>query len=412
MTEKKNQNLQNARKAKDDCFYTQIGDIENELKHYKTHFENKIIFCNCDDPEYSNFWKYFYLNFNHLKLKKLISTHFKTDSPTYKMEYTGIGEPVVTPLSQNGDFRSPECIELLKESDIICTNPPFSLFREYIAQLMKYHKKFLIIGNQNAATYKEVFPLIQTNEIWMGCNYGDMAFKVPSDSEPRETRFWIDDSGQKWRSMGNICWFTNLDVPKRHENMILFKHYCPNDYDSFINCSGINVDKISEIPSDYDGVMGVPLTFISNYNPNQFEILGISSNFKKVSSEVKAGAAYIIRNDKIKRLYTRIIIKKKTCTSPQIIWFPDILLEKYNVLCYTVDFLNSFASEEQKKKALLSFLQQDIEENIIAWNPNNRKYIQFVSNTPQYQDIFLEYGWQTAQDFDGYIKIRTFEKET
>ena len=182
----------------------------------------------------------------------------------------------VHPLKGDGDFRSKECIELLKEADIVVTNPPFSLFREYVAQLMEYEKKFLIIGNQNNVTYKEIFPLLMQNKIWLGYKSGDMAFKVPADSEPRVTRYWEDEQGQKWRSLGNICWFTNLDHKKRHEDLILYKTYSPEEYPKYDNFDAINVNKTEDIPMDYNGAMGVPITFLDKYNPEQFEILGLT----------------------------------------------------------------------------------------------------------------------------------------
>ena len=239
-----NGSLSRAKQNKQDEFYTQIKDIEQELKHYKQHFKDKVVFCNCDDPEWSNFWKYFELNFDYLGLKKLISTHYEDDKPSYKLEIigdvTGDGKVdykdiIKTPLKQNGDFRSPEAIEILQEVDIVVTNPPFSLFREYIAQLMEYNKKFIIIGNQNAYTYKEIFTLIQQNKIWSGNKSGDMEFRVPDYYEPRATRYRQDETGQKWRSMGNICWFTNLDISKRHENLILYKLYNPEEYPIYDN---------------------------------------------------------------------------------------------------------------------------------------------------------------------------------
>lgn len=277
-----NVTLKKAKQNKQDEFYTQIKDIEQELKHYKKHFLRKIVFCNCDDPEWSNFWKYFELNFDYLGLKKLISTHYEENKPSYKLEIigdvTGDGKVdykdiIKTPLKQNGDFRSPEAIEILKEADIVVTNPPFSLFREYITQLMKYNKKFIIIGNQNAYTYKEIFTLIQQNKIWSGNKSGDMEFKVPDYYEPRATRYRQDETGQKWRSMGNICWFTNLDISKRHENLILYKQYNESEYPSYENYDAINIDKVTDIPLDYDGVMGVPITYLDKYNPKQFEII-------------------------------------------------------------------------------------------------------------------------------------------
>lgn len=281
----KNSNLTKAKKAKNDEFYTQITDIEKELVHYHDQLRDKVVFCNCDDPEWSNFWRYFDLNFDHIGLRGLIATHYDPEKPTYKLEIRRdpvTGEklpPVRTDLKQNGDFRSPECVELLKECDVVVTNPPFSLFREYVAQLMQYEKKFIVIGTQNAITYKEIFPLIKDNRLWLGYKAGDMAFTVPSDSEPRETRFWIDEAGQKWRSMGNVCWFTNIDHSKRHEPLTLFRRYSddPSKYPRYDNYDAINVNKVADIPEDYDGVMGVPITFLDKYCPEQFEILGFTS---------------------------------------------------------------------------------------------------------------------------------------
>lgn len=288
-----NESLHAANRAKKDEFYTQLADIENELRHYKEHFKGKTVLCNCDDPRVSNFSVYFVLNFKALGLKRLITTCYKNNEPDlFSMNeceravyaiYDGDPEcnsqedakqiPYHEFEHSDGDFRSPECIELLKQADIVVTNPPFSLFREYVAQLIKYDKKFIIIGNQNAITYKEIFPLIKENRIWLGYKAGDMAFKVPSNSEPRATRYWQDENGQKWRSMGNICWFTNLDISKRHEELILYKHYSPEEYPKYDNYDAINVDKTADIPCDYCGVMGVPITFLDKYNPEQFEIV-------------------------------------------------------------------------------------------------------------------------------------------
>lgn len=305
-------NLAAAKTAKEDEFYTQMSDIERELQHYWPHFAGKVVLCNCDDPYESNFFKYFALNFNLLGLKKLICTCFD-GSPVqgnellldfgdfgeepkkiaYKVEITEVKDlngdgavdladvqyllkndkNAISLLKQHGDFRSAECIELLKQADIVVTNPPFSLFREYIGQLMRYEKKFLIIGNQNAITYKEIFPLLKDNKVWLGYKVGDMAFKVPEYFEPRKTRYWLDDTGQKWRSMGNICWFTNLDHNKRHEGMDLVRLYSPEDYPKYDNYDAINVDKTQDIPCDYPGAMGVPITFLDKYNPEQFEII-------------------------------------------------------------------------------------------------------------------------------------------
>ena len=293
----KNDNLHKAKEKKNDEFYTQLTDIEKELKHYKKHFENKVIFCNCDDPEWSNFWKYFSLNFDHLKLKKLIATHFEEKKQSYKLEMyrdeAGVHTEIKT-LEQNGDFRSPESIKLLKEADIVITNPPFSLFREYIAQLMEYNKSFVIIGNKNAITYKEFFPLLKENKVWIGFN------NVHEFLQPDGTV----------RKFGNIGWFTNLDIVKRHEDLILYKKYNEEDYPKYDNYDAINVDKISEIPMNYNGAMGVPITFLDKYNPEQFDIIGISGNLANaimIEGKRKAGRFYIGN----KRLYDRIVIKRK-----------------------------------------------------------------------------------------------------
>ena len=261
----KNSNLHAAKKAANDEFYTKLSDIENELKHYKDHFKGKVIFCNCDDPEESNFWKYFQLNFEFLGLKKLISTHFDDEKPSYKLELVGDidgdgrvtkGDIIKTPLKQNGDFRSPECVDILQEADIVVTNPPFSIIREYIAQLVEYNKKFIFIGPQNIITYKEVFPLIKDNKLWLGYTH------------PKE--FITPGSTQKF---GNISWFTNLETKKRTEDLLLFRTYNEKDYPKYDNYDAINVDKVKDIPMDYYGVMGVPITFLDSYNPNQFEII-------------------------------------------------------------------------------------------------------------------------------------------
>lgn len=260
----KNANLHKAKNAKNDEFYTQLTDVAKELMHYKKHFKDKIVFCNCDDPTWSAFWKYFHLNFAELGLKKLISTHYDREEATYKMEYTGgddndIEAGVKTPLEGNGDFRNQECLDLLDECDIVVMNPPFSLFREYVAVLMEHEKKFLIIGNKNAITYKEFFPLLKDDEVWIGCT------NVKEFLQP-------DGSIKKF---GNIGWFTNLDVAKRHEKLILWKNYTPEEYPTYDNYDSINVNKVSDIPCDYNGVMGVPITFMDKYNPEQFEIVGL-----------------------------------------------------------------------------------------------------------------------------------------
>lgn len=338
-----NKNLNAAKTAKKDEFYTQLVDIERELQHYWQHFRGKTVLCNCDDPYESNFFKYFALRFNQLGLKKLICTCYN-GSPVqgnelllrfepwenevkklaYKVAITEVkdmngdgavdlsdvryllqNDNNVLATLQTGDFRDPECIELLKEADIVVTNPPFSLFREYIGQLMEYGKKFLIIGSQNNITYKEIFPLLMTNKVWLGYKSGDMAFKVPEDYEPRETRYWQDETGQKWRSLGNICWFTNLDHNKRHEMLDLVCRYSSDEYPNYDNYNAINVNRVDDIPCDYDGVMGVPITFLDKYNPDQFEIKGID---RYVEDNPHYGHRFQLKG---KEVYARILIRNK-----------------------------------------------------------------------------------------------------
>ncbi len=277
-----------------DEFYTQLVDIENELKHYREHFRGKTVLCNCDDPRVSNFFHYFSYNFELLGLKKLITTCYKNqerdlfsqhDSErAIWLEYMGDrnGNRVPDPeeiginyLQGDGDFRSPECIELLKQADIVVTNPPFSLFREYVAQLIKYEKKFLIIGNMNAITYKEIFPLIKEDKLWLGVTRhgtGSMWFRIPDDAPISTTGQKIVD-GIRYQTIGSTAWFTNLDHSLRHDEIILYKKYKPEEYPTYDNYDAINVNKVSEIPQDYDGTFGVPITFLGSYNPEQFEII-------------------------------------------------------------------------------------------------------------------------------------------
>lgn len=292
----KNTNLHRAREAKNDEFYTQLSDIEKELNHYRKHFKGASVLCNCDDPFESNFFKYFALNFKFLGLKKLVATcydgsqvaytesrdlfNFEDEAPksrAYKIEITEDNIPetdgwdlnnvkeltkkYATLLKGDGDFRSEECVELLKGADIVVTNPPFSLFREYVAQLVEYGKKFLVIGNKNALTYKEIFPLIKENKLWLGYNSPD-EFRTPD--------------GNISKSVKGLCrWYTNLDLKKRHESLILYRKYKghESDYPKYDNYDAINVDKVQDIPCDYEGVMGVPITFLDKFNPEQFEIV-------------------------------------------------------------------------------------------------------------------------------------------
>lgn len=314
-----NKALNNAKRAKEDEFYTRREDIERELTHYEEHFRGKTVYCNCNDPETSEFWRFFVRNFWPYGLKKLIATHYEPDEKnfSYKLEVTEMKQGQLRydaerqPIRSNGDFRSAACIELLKEADIVVTNPPFSLFREYVAQLVEYGKKFVIVGNQNAITYREVFTLLRDNRIWLGYYSGDMAFRVPDWYEPRATRFWVDETGRKWRSMGNACWFTNLDIPKRHRPLDLRgNYYAPEKYPKFDNYDAINVDKVADIPIDFYGVMGVPVTFMDKYCPEQFEIVGLAAgNIRGLSglaSSTGKDGPYI--NGKLK--YGRIMIRR------------------------------------------------------------------------------------------------------
>lgn len=349
-TETLNMGLNRAGQAKKDEFYTQLVDIEKELKHYKNQFRGKVVYCNCDDPFESNFFKYFAGNFNALGLKQLIATSYKP-SPIANTQLGLFGDaevltkskgrPKVTankfiinevddfdgdgafdlrdiaeqlkanknnewaPLDGEGDFRSPESIELLKQADIVVTNPPFSLFREYVAQLMEHKKKFLILGDQNAVTYKETFGYVKDDKLWLGYdNGGTKWFQVPMDYDiPTESRKKIVN-GVKYFSMGRIMWFTNLDTTKRHEDIVLYKKYSPQEFPKYDNYDVINVDKVSDIPMDYDGVMGVPITFVDKYNPKQFEILGIANSARWIGYKCFT----IIQGRKI---YNRILIKSK-----------------------------------------------------------------------------------------------------
>lgn len=316
-----NERLRKARKNKNDEFYTQLADIEEEMRHYKKYFKGKTVLCNCDDPRISNFFHYFSYNFEQLGLKKLITTCYKNQNrdlfsrndceQAIYLEYTGSKKGALVPepeeigikyLKGDGDFRSKECIELLKQADIVVTNPPFSLFREYVAQLMEYDKKFIIIGNKNAITYKEIFHLIKENKIWLGYRNinKDMWLILPEKEEKYEK--FID--GKKLKHI-MACWFTNFDISKRHEELILYKNYNPQDYPKYDNYDAINVDKTSDIPCDYYGVMGVPITFLDKYNPEQFEILGDS---RYHDGKQEADDINIING---KQLYRRILIKRK-----------------------------------------------------------------------------------------------------
>lgn len=363
-----NKNLNAAKVAKKDEFYTQLYDIEKELQHYWPHFQDKVVLCNCDDPYESNFFKYFALNFNQLGLKKLICTCydgspimgtqlslFAVDTQgeekkvAYKVEISEVSDlngdgavdladveylikndkNVLSCLYGNGDFRSKECIELLKQADIVVTNPPFSLFREYIGQLMEYKKKFLIIGHMNALHYKEIFPLIQENRVWAGYGFNlSLVYKSPYENTLEANRKFVQQKGynpNECIKVPGICWYTNLDHNKRHEELDLVCHYSPDEYPTYENYDAIEVSKVSDIPYDYDGVMGVPTTFIEKYNPNQFELIGLAEGelgkelglkpfdrkLKKLNKSLRDGQVFYMVNGIPQKPYSRIFIRNK-----------------------------------------------------------------------------------------------------
>ena len=364
-----NTQLGEAKKAKKDEFYTQLGDINAELRHYFHHFAGKVVFCNCDDPYESNFFKYFAANFNALKLKRLIATCYAGSSVAGRQLDLFADEPetieeekkriphkivinevkdvngdgridladvewlikndknVLTKLKGDGDFRSAECVELLKKSDIVVTNPPFSLFREYVAQLIKYDKKFLIIGHHNAIHYKEIFPFIKDNKMWLGASIhsGDREFMVPKTYETRSPSLRIDDQGNKYLRVPGIRWFTNLDYKKRHEEFVTVRRYNQDDYPKYANYDAIEISKTADIPEDWDGLMGVPDTFLDKYNPDQFEIIGIAEGdsdkqlglkpvpkeLKKINRSLRDGQLYLMIDGKPVKPYSRIIIRRR-----------------------------------------------------------------------------------------------------
>ena len=296
MRDATNKKLQIAKAQKNDEFYTILSDIENELKHYKKQFKNKVVYCNCDDPKISNFFHYFAYNFEKLGLKSLITSCYKNqqmdlfskhDSErSILLEYKGdrnnnnVPDPEeigVKYLKGDGDFRSQECIEILEKVDIVVTNPPFSLFREYIGQLVKYKKDFLVIGTWNAIGYKEIFKLIKNNKCWIGVNSNRnfSGFIIPKHYSMHGSEARIDDQGNRIVSSNNTCWFTNLNNQKRNNPIILHRKYHEEEYPKYENYDAINIDKTNDIPTDYDGLMGVPITFIDKYNPSQFEIIAL-----------------------------------------------------------------------------------------------------------------------------------------
>ncbi len=329
-----NRNLHKAKASANDEFYTQLEDIENELRHYKSHFKDKVVYCNCDDPRVSNFFKYFSSNFEFLGLSKLITTCYKNQQSdlfsqhdserAISLEYTGDKdgdmvvsreEIAVTHLRGNGCFKSPECIELLKQADIVCTNPPFSRFKEYVAKLMEYEKKILIIGNMNAVTYKEIFPLIKNDKLWYGpsISSGDREFGVPDHYPLTAASSRVDDQGRKYVRVKGVRWFTNLDHRKRHEELFLYKEYSPEEYPKYDNYDAIEVGRTKNIPGDWLGVMGVPITFLDKYNPDQFEILGATESEGKGFScglwNPQSRVAQAVVNGR--RVYKRLFIRNK-----------------------------------------------------------------------------------------------------
>ena len=291
---RKNNNLNKAKKAKNDEFYTLFDDIDSEMSNYTSHFLNKVVYCNCDDPRVSNFTRYFILNFKRLGLKKLICTGYKENARGIKLELTLYSNTGVVELEGNGSYNSPECLAFLEEADIVVTNPPFRLFRDYFSTLMRYNKKFLIIGNVNAITYKEIFPLIRDNKIWMGCGKRSMDFLLPS--------------GELWNV--NACWFTNLDHGKRHKELKLVESYITSEYPMFDNYAAINVKRTALIPKDYMSVMGVPITFLDKYNPSQFEIVGITGNYSELKELYLPGCTKYDRPYlEGRRMYPRLLIR-------------------------------------------------------------------------------------------------------
>ena len=315
-----------AKSGKNDEFYTILSDIEKELRHYTKHFKNKIVLCNCDDPRVSNFFKYFLNNFERLELKELIATCYQNDKPDlfsqnksnkgiyfrYRGEQKNerLPDPAkIGPrdLSGDGDFRSEECINLLREADIVVTNPPFSLFREYVAQLVEHRKKFLIVGNWNVSAYKDIFKLIKDNKLWVGVNSNRnfSGFIVPKHYPLHGTEARVDEDGNRIISTNTTCWFTNIDIKKRHEDLILYKTYSPHDFPKYDNYDAIEVSKTADIPMDYKGVMGVPVTFLDKYNPEQFELIGSNRGIDQDPNKIYGRGSYLNGKETFKRLFIR-----------------------------------------------------------------------------------------------------------
>ena len=318
-----NNNLRTAKKSKNDEFFTLMEDIEKEMRYYKDYFKGKVVYCNCDDARESNFFKYFSLNFEFLGLKKLISTGYKADGKGVVLVYEGDKngnrrvdneEIIVNELNGDGDFRSEECIEYLKQADVVVTNPPFSLFRQYVKQLMDYNKKFIIIGNMNAVTYKEIFPLIKDNKIWWGksIHSGDRKFYVPDNYPLNASTCGIDENGKRFVNVKGIRWWTNVKEVINNEPLGLYKRYSFEDYPKYDQYDAIEVGKTAEIPMDYDGIMAVPITFLDKYCPTQFEIIDINPHFfSMVEQGLPKPKQLTLHNVGKKDPYARILIKKK-----------------------------------------------------------------------------------------------------
>lgn len=309
----KNSNLHKAKKEKNDEFYTLLSDIEKEMVWYKDYFKDKVVYCNCDDARESNFFKYFSENFELLGLKKLITTGYVPGGNGVVLIYSGdkdgnfkVDDDEITTqtLAGDGDFRSPECIEFLKEADVVVTNPPFSLFREYVAQLMGFGKKFIILGNMNAITYKEIFPLIKDNKMWLGNAFNKtLEFMLPDSYDIYDH---VDDNGRKIGKVPAITWFTNINLDKRNIPITLFKKYNSVDYPKYDNYNAIEVSKVENIPEDYYGIMGVPITFLGKHCPTQFTIVGLAASHGKVPTNIPNEAGYLSG----KWVYARIFIQK------------------------------------------------------------------------------------------------------
>jgi hypothetical protein len=335
------QALRTARAARQDEFYTQLSDIEKEMRHYTKHFKGKTVLCNCDDPRVSSFFHFFSHNFERLRLKRLISTCYQNNSADLFSDHAfkhgkcliydgdkdgdrkpGADETAITNLKEDGDFRSPECVALLEQADIVVTNPPFSLFRQYIGLLVKHKKKFLVIGNQNAITTKEIFHLIMDGKVWFGASIhsGDREFGVPDHYPLNAAGTRVDAEGRKFIRVKGVRWFTNLDYKERHEDLILVRNYSPQEYPTYVNFGAIEVSKTADIPADYAGPMGVPITFLDKYNPDQFEILGSSmtlskpmSLFAKKGTYLQGGPRFYLAGPKgtYRRMYDRLVIRNK-----------------------------------------------------------------------------------------------------